>query len=61
MTRDEAIQLARECWAAFNVMPLDRWRAMVNVRTMGQDERWRQAALAWMEMNFSVAREAGMK
>jgi hypothetical protein len=61
MTWDNAIAIARESWAAFNRMPLDRWRAMVNVRTMGQDERWRQAALTWMEMNFTVARDVGMK
>jgi len=29
--------------------------------TLGEDERWRQAALTWMEMNFTVAREAGVK
>jgi hypothetical protein len=61
MTRDKAIAIARESWAAFNRMPLTEWRSYVNALTLGQDERWRQAALAWMEMNFIVAREAGMK
>ena len=61
MTRDEAIAVARESWAAFNRMQLTEWRSYVNALTLGQDERWRQAALAWMEMNFSVAREVGMK
>jgi hypothetical protein len=61
MTRDNAIAIARESWAAFNRMPLTEWRSYVNALTLGQDERWRQAALAWMEMNFSVAREVGMK
>jgi hypothetical protein len=42
-------------------MPLAEWRSYVNALTLGQDERWRQAALAWMEMNFSVAREVGMR
>jgi len=61
MTRDNAIAIARESWAAFNRMPLTEWRSYVNALTLGQDERWRQTALAWMEMNFSVARDVGMK
>jgi hypothetical protein len=61
MSRDEAIQLARECWAAFKAMPLDEWRAHVNDLTVGQPDLWRKQALAWMEMSFSVARAAGVK
>jgi len=61
MTRDKAIAIARESWAAFNRMPLTEWRSYVNALTLGEDERCRQAALARMEMNFTVAREAGHK
>jgi hypothetical protein len=61
MTRDEAIQLARDCWAAFKAMPLDEWRAHVNTLTVGQPDLWRKQALAWMEMHYTYARAAGVK
>jgi hypothetical protein len=61
MTRDEAVQFARDCWDAFNAMSLDEWRAHVNALTIGQPDLWRKQALAWMEMSFSVARAAGVK
>jgi hypothetical protein len=52
MTRDEAVQFAREMYAAWRTMPVDEWRAHVNQAASHMPEQWRAKAVWWMEVMF---------